>query len=157
MKFSGNLEKFKDFKFIDPGILIDDELNLVLEETCPYNPDKGYVPEYKFVMVNANTQAIMGRIRLRVGLTETLNTFGGHIGYEVDEPYRGNCYAARSCRLLVTLIQCLGISPVVITCAPDNLPSARTIESLGAERVEIRNVEIEPGVFRLTSIYRWYP
>lgn len=156
MNLSDNLERFKDFEFIDSGILIDAELELELEETCPYKPEKGYVPEYKFAMVNTSSRAVLGRISLRVGLTKKLNTFGGHIGYEVDEPYHGRRYAARSCRLLVPLIQRLGICPVVITCAPDNLPSARTIESLGAERVKIKNVEIEPGVFRLTSIYHWY-
>jgi len=157
MNISDNLERFKDFEFVDPGILIDAELELDLEETCPYKPDKGYVPEYKFAMVNTNNQAIMGKIRLRVGLTKTLNTFGGHIGYEVDEHYRGHRYAARSCRLLAPFTQRLQIRPVVITCSPDNLPSAKTIESLGAERVKIKNVEIESGVFRLTSIYHWYP
>ena len=156
MNLSDNLERFKDFKFTDPGTLIDAELELKLEETCPYKPEKGYVPEYKFAMVNIRTRAIMGEIRLRVGLTKTLNTFGGYIGYEVDEPYRGHRYAARSCCLLVPLIQRLEIQPVVITCAPDNLPSVKTIESLGAERVGIKNVEIEPDVFRLTSIYHWY-
>ncbi|HEY5730606.1 MAG TPA: GNAT family N-acetyltransferase [Anaerolineales bacterium] len=154
---SDNLERFIDFEFIDPGsTLIDAELELVLEETCPYNPEKGYVPEYKFAMINATTRDIIGKIRLRVGLTKTLNTFGGHIGYEVDEPYRGHRYAARSCRLLISLIQRLEILPVVFTCAPDNLPSVRTIESLGAERVVIKNVEVEPGVLRPTSIYHWY-
>jgi len=156
MNLSDNLERFKDFEFIDPGILIDAELELALEETCPYEPEQGYVPEYKFAITHTSTRAIMGRIRLRVGLTKTLNTFGGHIGYEVDEPYRGHGYAARSCRLLVPLIRRLDISLVVITCAPNNLPSARTIETLGAELIEIKNVEIEPGIFRLTSIYHWY-
>ena len=108
MNSSDNLEKFKDFEFIAPGTLIDAELELELEETCPYKPEKGYVPEYKFSMVNTSTRAVMGRIRLRVGLTKTLNTYGGHIGYEVDKPHRGNRYAARSCRLLFPLIQRAG-------------------------------------------------
>ena len=116
---------------IDPGIMTDAELELELKETCPYNPEKGHVPEYKFAMVNTNTRAIIGGIRLRIGLTKTLNTYGGHIGYEVDKLYRGHRYATRSCRLLIPLIQRLEIQPVVITCTPENIPSTRTIESLG--------------------------
>jgi tagatose 1,6-diphosphate aldolase len=156
MNLSDNLGKFKDFEFIDPGILIDAELELELEETCPHKPEKGYVPEYKFVMVNTNTRTVMGKLSLRVGLTKVLNTYGGHVGYEVDELFRGHRYASRSCRLLIPLIQRLEIQPVVITCAPDNIPSARTIEALGAEQVDIKNVKIEPGVIRPTSIYHWY-
>jgi tagatose 1,6-diphosphate aldolase len=156
MKLSDNLEGFKDFEFIDPALLIDAELELELEETCPNKPEKGYVPEYKFALVNSNTQAIMGRISLRVGLTKTLNTFGGHIGYEDDKLYRGNKYAARSCRLLFPLIRRLGIKPVVITCYPDNIASVKTIESLGGTLISTQKVEIEPGAYRPTNNYHLY-
>jgi tagatose 1,6-diphosphate aldolase len=80
MNILDDLGRYNDYEFIDPGIMTDAELELELEETCPYNPEKGHVPEYKFAMVNTNTRAIMGKIRLRVGLTKTLNTYGGHIG-----------------------------------------------------------------------------
>ena len=40
-----DLKQFENFQFIDPGILIDKDLELRLQETCPYNPEKGYVPE----------------------------------------------------------------------------------------------------------------
>jgi len=98
----------------------------------------------------------MGNISLRVGLTEKLKEFGGHIGYEVEEQYRGNNYAARSCRLLFPLIRKLGIKPIVITCAPDNLPSVRTIESLGGILISTQKVEIEPGTNRPTNIYHLF-
>lgn len=32
------LEKYKDFKFLDPGVLFDGELELILKETHPYDP-----------------------------------------------------------------------------------------------------------------------
>ncbi len=156
MKNENDVERFADFKFITPGTMVDDDLTLKLEEMCPYNPEKKHVPEYKFAMVNTNTQSPMGKIRLRVGLTEILKQYGGHIGYEVDEPYRSHRYAARSCRLLLPLIRALGINPVIITCDPDNIPSAKTIESLGSELVAIKEVEIEPDKFRLSSIYHWH-
>jgi tagatose 1,6-diphosphate aldolase len=153
MNYTDDLKKYKDYEFIDPGIMIDSELELQLEETSPYQPEKRFVPAYKFKMMNTNSKMIMGHIDLRVGLTAKLKEFGGHIGYEVEEKYRGNNYAARSCRLLFPLLRKLGINPVVITCAPDNLPSTKTIESLGAVLITTKDVEIEPGVFRLTSIY----
>ena len=156
MNILDDLERYNDYEFIDPGIMTDAELELVLKETCPYKPQKGYVPEYKFTMVNVRTRAIMGNISLRVGLTEKLKEFGGHIGYEVDEQYRGNNYAARSYRLLFPLFRKLEINPVVITCAPNNLPSVRTIESLGGTLIAAKNVEIELGIFRPTNIYHLF-
>ena len=152
-----DLESFKGFQFIDPGVLVDDDLELRVRETCPYDPEKGYVPEYQFDMVHARTKATMGTIKLRVGLTEKLKEFGGHIGYEVVEPYRGHRYAARSCKLLFPLIRRLGINPVVITCYPENIPSVKTIESIGARLVITKDVEIESQMYRPTNIYHLYP
>jgi len=105
MNLLDDLGRYKDFEFIYPDIMIDAELELKLKETCPYKPEKGYVPEYRFSMVNTKTGAVMGKISLRVGLTEKLKEFGGHIGYEVEEQYRGNNYVARSCRLLFPLFE----------------------------------------------------
>ena len=150
------LDKFKNFQFLDPGVLIDDDLELIVKETCPNNPEKGYVPAYKFEMVHMKTRAVMGNIELRVCLTEKLKEYGGHIGYEVNEQYRGNLYAARSCKLLFSLIRRLGINPVVITCDPENIPSVKTIESLGTTLLSTKEVEIGPHMYRMTNIYHLY-
>jgi tagatose 1,6-diphosphate aldolase len=106
-------------------------------------------------MANVKTKALMGKVDLRVGLTEKLKEFGGHIGYQVDEAHRGNRYAARSCRLLIPLLRKLGINLVVITCDPNNIPSVKTVESLGATLIFTKIVETEAGIFRLTSNYHW--
>ena len=151
-----NLEHYNDFEFIDPGVMIDGELELKLEEASPYYPEKGFVPAYKFLMLDTNTKASFGYIDLRVGLTKKLKEYGGHIGYQVEETHRGHRYATRSCRLLFPLIRKLGINPVVITCAPDNLASVKTIESLGSVLIETKSVEMEPDIFRLTSIYHLF-
>jgi hypothetical protein len=39
-----NLELFKDFRFIQPDPMVDNDLELQVKELSPYNPDKGYVP-----------------------------------------------------------------------------------------------------------------
>jgi predicted acetyltransferase/thymidylate kinase len=143
----------KPFRFIDPGLLVDGDLELRLKETSPGEAAKGIVPEYKFAMINPLTRLEMGRIHLRVSLTEKLKEYGGHIGYEVYEVNRGHHYAARSCRLLFPLIRKLKINPVVITCDPENTPSVKTIESLGARLVASKEVEIEPGLWRTTNVY----
>jgi len=150
------LDQFKNYQFIKPGEMRDTDLELILRETSPYIPEKGFVPAYNFSMVNITSKEIMGNIDLRVGLTEKLKVYGGHIGYEVYEPYRGHRYAGRSCRLLFPFLRELEINPVVITCDPGNLPSKKTIESLGAVLIATNQVQVEPGVFRLTSVYHIY-
>jgi len=153
MAIENDVEWFENFKFIAPPVMVDDDLELKLVETIPCRPEGGYVPEYKFAMVHVESQATMGSIDLRVGLTEKLRIMGGHLGYDVDEPYRGQHYAARSCRLLLPFVRTLGINPVVITCDPENIASAKTIESLGAKLAATNEVEIEPGRFRSTNVY----
>lgn len=151
-----NLERFAGYRFLAPGELIDGELELVVQALLPYQPEKGYVPAYHFVMLHRQTHLEMGAIELRVGLTERLKEFGGHIGYAVHEPFRGRHYAARSCRLLLPLCRKLGINPVIITCDPANTPSVKTIESLGCRLISTKIIEIEPQVFRPTNVYHLY-
>jgi predicted acetyltransferase len=154
MALSNDVERFRDYVFVAPPDMRDGDLVLELARTHPYNPQKGYVPAYEFAMVHAGIGAVMGQIDLRVGLTQKLKILGGHIGYEVDEPFRGHRYAARSCRLLLPFARSLGISPVLITCDPANIASVKTIESLGAELLDTYEVEIEPGVVRWTNRYQ---
>ena len=90
---------------------------------------------------------------LRVGLPEKLKLMGGHIGYGVEEPYRGQRYAARSCRLLLPFARTPGINPVVITCDPQNIASVKKIVSLGAKLMAANEVEMEPGELRWTNVY----
>ena len=97
MSLEKDSARFKDFIFITPPVMVDDDLELKLAETVPYDPQKEYVPMYRFHMVHAHSGKVMGDIDLRVALTEKLKLLGGHIGYEVNEPYRGHRYAARSC------------------------------------------------------------
>lgn len=157
MSSENNIEQYQNYVFIRPPVMVDGDLEVKLARTNPYNPLKEWVPSYKFAMINTVTRAVMGDIDLRVGLTAKLKMMGGHIGYEVFRPYRGHRYATRSCRLLLPFAASLGINPVVITCDPENIPSVKTIEALGAELIKTHKVEIEPGVFRWTNVYHLTP
>jgi tagatose 1,6-diphosphate aldolase len=133
----------EDVLLLDPGKLIDGDLELVLVQRTPAQPDRGWVPAYDFEMRHAATGACMGRISLRVGHTEDLDFIGGQIGYGVEPEYRGHHYAARSCKLLFPLAKAHGLSPIWITCNPDNWASRRTCELAGGQLVEI--VDAPPG------------
>jgi len=127
--------------FLEPGPLRDDDLELVLVETYPGDTYIGYSPSYRFEMRSFYGRR-MGMIDLRIGNAFNLLMYGGHIGYRVYPAFQGNRYAARSCQLLFPLAKRHGISPLWITCNPDNMASRRTRELAGAELVEI--VEIPP-------------
>ncbi|MBP3520625.1 MAG: GNAT family N-acetyltransferase [Oscillospiraceae bacterium] len=84
----------------------------------------------------------VGKISIRIG--DNFHTYyNGHIGYEVDEPYRGHGYAGRAARMVLEVARHHGMKFLYITCDEDNLASARTIEGLGARLLEICEVPRE--------------
>ena len=141
------------FQFRDPGVLVDGDLRLRLHMTLPGDARRGIVPEYVFDMVCADSPdrpaTVMGRLSLRIGHTEHIEKYAGHIGYSVDPPYRGRRLAARSCRLILPLARAHGINPLWITCNPENAASRRTCEIIGSTLVE--TVPIPPS----DPLYRW--
>ena len=125
----------EEFQFLDPGPLNDDELELVLVETTPGDPSREWLPAYVFEMRVGGRKA--GGLNLRIGNTHNIVMYGGHIGYGVEPEHRGHHCAERACRLILPLAKAHGLDPIWITCNPDNIPSRRTCERLGAELVEI--------------------
>ena len=93
-----------------------------------------HTPTYRFEVRQGGRP--VGYLNLRVG-DERRVRFVGHIGYGVDEPFRGRGLAGRAVRLVLPLAGACGIDPVWVTCGPDNPASRRTLERLGAELVEI--------------------
>lgn len=111
---------------------------MALTSAGRYQPgpsDRFLVPTYHFAMVEPDSGEAMGMISLRIGKTPHIRLYAGHIGYHVLPPFRGHRLAGRACRLLLPVARTHGISQLVITCSPDNIPSKRTIEHLGARNV----------------------
>ena len=147
------MSKNSECEFHDPGRLVDGDLELVLTETCPSDPSVGHVPMYRFDMRHVDKGTKMGSVCLRTRCTERLKQYGGHLSYDVDEEYRGNRYAARSCQLLFPLALSHGINTLWITCRPDNVASRRICELIGAEYVDTIETEREPGEYGPTCRY----
>jgi tagatose 1,6-diphosphate aldolase len=95
---------------------------------------------------------IAGGISLRVGNNPDLEMYGGHIGYNVYPPVRGNHYAERACRLLLPLARAHGLRRIWITCNPDNFASRRTCERLGCRFAEIVPVPPEHPLYQRGDI-----
>lgn len=71
----------------------------------------------------------VGRLTFRIGNDEEF-FYDGHIGYEIEEGYRGNHYAYKACKALIPFLK-MHRNHVLITCDPNNIASKKTIERLG--------------------------
>jgi predicted acetyltransferase len=128
--------------------LTDEEIDLIIEVKVPPYESKGYVPAYKYEIKLHNADVRIGRIDLRVGYNK--NTYyGGNIGYEIEEEYRGNHYAAKACRLIKQVALAHEMDMIIITCNPYNMLSRKTCENVGAKLVEIIKLPIDNEMYRL--------
>lgn len=135
------------FEFRNPGKLVDGELQLILVEKYPGDPARGWVPAYRFRMTLVGQAQEIGNIELRVGHTNHILMYAGHIGYRVAPEHRGHHYAARACRLLFPLARSHGLDTLWITCNPDNIASRKTCEFLGAKLVEIVDLPLDTDMY----------
>lgn len=124
--------------------LVDEELELHLVDRTFVMP--GRVPTYRFEMRVAGTR--VGSATLRIGSTEYIDRYAGHIGYGVDFGHRGKHYAARTCRLMFDIARRHGMTTLWITCNPENVASRRTCERVGGELVDIVDVPPDIDLYR---------
>ncbi len=154
-QFSG----MKNFGFSHVDTLSDGEIAVRVRETCPEDQLRGYAPVYKFDVLLAYTEIVVGAIDLRISNTEHILLYAGHIGYGIDPRYRGNRYAAKACKLIKQTALAHGFTTLWITCNPDNLASRRTCEILGAKLVEIVDLPEYTEMYqkgeRQKCRYRW--
>lgn len=137
------------FRFLDPGPLVDGDLSLVLAEAVAADPVKGWVPAYHFEMRRPADQAVMGRLRLRIGDGARELKYAGNVGYDVKPEFRGQRLAARSVRLIMPLARRHGLTAVWIGCRPDNAASLRTCALAGAVPVDTVEVPTDQPLFQL--------
>jgi tagatose 1,6-diphosphate aldolase len=139
-----DLEDLINFPFKEYKELENDELILKLYGALPVNIEKGFVPRYVFDVILKKDAIKIGCITLRAVLTKELLVRGGHIGYAIDEKYRGHNYAAKALTLLKPFITYVINGSVLITCDSDNSASRRTIEKIGGELTKIVKDIVNP-------------
>ena len=113
-----------------------DEISLELAMITPRDERRGIVPAYRFQIIRAKDREVVGAVSLRVGDNEYLRKYAGHIGYRVYTPYRGHKYAGKAVKLLRDLARANGFTELWITTNPDNIPSRKTCEWIGAQYIE---------------------
>ena len=125
----------------------DGEIALRIRETRAADETKGFVPSYDFDIVRLSDSAKVGEIDLRLGYVRNVY-FGGNIGYNVIEAFRGNGYAGKACKLVFQIARAHRMPYVIITCDKDNLPSRKTLEHLDGTLLETRVPASYSGLYR---------
>jgi predicted acetyltransferase len=140
-------------------MLTDGEIVLELATQVPGDTPKGWVPANHYQIKKVTTGEAVGQIDLRLGYTWDLVRYGGQIGYSIHESFRGHHYAAKACLLLKPVAQHYGMDVLWITCNPDNWPSRKTCEYIGATLVEIVDLPQTSDMYRegerQKCRYRW--
>lgn len=112
--------------------IIGKRIDLIFENFTPAIPEKKFVPSVSYNIALHNSSTIIGHCCARLG-TNNVIFYVGHIGYAINEEYRGNGYAGEAVRLLLPIYKQTDIDKVYITNAPENSASFRVCEKLGAE------------------------
>ena len=140
-----------------PERLAYGEVTLRFVSFVPAAPSEGLVEYYHFRILDADGSDV-GHINFRPRDTKHVQFVAGHIGFEVVERFRGHRYALQACYAIAPFVRSVAAA-VIITCDPDNIPSQRTIERLGATFIdEVAVPPDDPGFRRGARIkrrYRW--
>lgn len=112
------------------------------------SPEPGQVPQTTYWATIDGT--VVGHIGLRHRLNAELAEFGGHVGYTVRPAWRGRGLAKEMLRRVLATPKAREIGKLLLTCAPDNVASNRTIRANGG--VLERTVFVE-RVGRDTNLY----
>jgi len=114
------------------SVFCNDEIALLISDRTEEDRGMGIIDSYVFDIYDRKDSRKAGYVSLRIGESPYLY-YLGHIGYRIDEDYRGRHYSEKACRLILPLIRSLDIHSLCITNNPDNMASRRTCERLGCE------------------------
>jgi tagatose 1,6-diphosphate aldolase len=133
------------------GIMNDGEIDVIIKELKNGDPEKGRAPEYKFKILLHNTDVEIGHINLRLGNSEKVVNYIGHVGYGINEEHRGKKYSAKACNIIKNVIKDNSLNKVIITCNPDNFASRSICESIGAKLIEIIDIPTSSNAYSKTE------
>jgi tagatose 1,6-diphosphate aldolase len=117
-------------------VLAGAEIDLCLRERNTVDLSTGIRESFTYDICLPGSRTAMGYVSLRLGESPELY-YLGHIGYRVEEGFRGHGYAGKAVAMLLPVMNRLCLRSVVITTDTDNIPSRVTCERLGCvlERV----------------------
>lgn len=142
-----------------PASMSHGEVTIVFSRMTVGDESRGLVPGYHFKIINDQSEEV-GHLNFRVGDTDHVRLAAGHIGFEVAEQHRGRRYAAKACLAVAPWVSEVS-GTVLITVDPDNFPSIRTIEKIGATFLDEVDVPQDDPHYLRGSVrkrrYQWEP
>lgn len=87
---------------------------------------------------------VLGGIALRFGPDDVVRRIG-HIGYGIRPSARRRGLATWALGRMLAEARSAGLDRLLVVCAADNLPSARTVERHDGVLEEVRNTEFGPA------------
>lgn len=122
----------QEFSFCEGFEQLDgQDIILRLKALLPDNPHLETAPTYLYDILLPDGRPA-GAIDLRVGYTNDLVLYTGHIGYHILPPYRGRQLALHAVEAIAPVALAHGMQWLIITTDPDNIPSRRVCEKLDA-------------------------
>lgn len=108
-----------------------EEWLLYLKENESNKLKDGKVPSETYLLIDDETNKLIGMINICKHLNEQLKEHGGHIGYGIRPTERRKGY--NKINLYLGLKRCLelGLDEVYLHCIEDNQASYKTMEALG--------------------------
>ena len=94
---------------------------------------------------------MVGSLAIRLGLKGMLVTLGGHIGYQVFEPYQRRGYGTEMLRQAIPVCRQLGLDRILVTCDADNIASKRVIETNGG----VYDSTVDKPIMRAPRLRYW--
>jgi predicted acetyltransferase len=144
---------------LPPRDLAHGGVRLDYRSILPGQPEFGIVPSYHFRILRPDG-VDCGYLNVRIGHSDHVRLYAGHIAYAVDPQHRGQGLAGLACRAVARFVRTL-YPEAILTTDPGNLASQRTIEKLGAEY--LGTFEVPPhdpsylGGSRWKLRYVWRP
>lgn len=122
---SGEIKKH-NVSFLNP-----DETDIVqkmIDDKDLSKLPENYVPSYDYFLVDDDI--FIGKINIRIELTEHLLRYGGNIGYAINPKYWKQGYGTKILKLGLEKAKEIGLKDkVLITCDDDNIGSSKVIEN----------------------------
>jgi predicted acetyltransferase len=129
------------FTFLNCFDVLKDS-KITLKITRKHIGDSILLPFYYFDIFDENNNPI-GKISIRIG-NNFHSYYNGHVGFEINENFRGNNYSLLASKLVLSIAQeAHGMKQLYLTCAISNKASRRIIEKLGANLLEVTKIPKE--------------
>ena len=107
-------------------------------EIIEKNPGDDVILPFYYYDIYAGDRPV-GKISIRIG-DNYHSYYNGHVGYEVDPPYRGHRYSLQALKLVLPVAQHHNMTRLYLTCDQSNQASRRIIEGSGARLLEIAKI-----------------